>query len=190
MQLNYNVYVFCLRFFLSSIFLFCDLLFFPLSILFCLLSCFLLSYLSFNFSFLQKYCHTSGETSQLLNTQWFISRSTHLQSFRVSGLFQLTSNNPTMTSTSPEEHSSIVHPFFWVQQAAPYLIHQVSPAQDHAKERSSSSYVVYTLCAPRNTSFGKLACCSKTLPQNTMLLSSLFMKECTSQCQSMPDFIV
>lgn len=149
-------------FFLSSIFLFCHLLCFPLSILFCFLPCFLLSYLSFNFSFLQKYCHTSGETSQLLNTQWFIARSTHLQSLRVSGLFQLTSNNTTTTSTSPEQHCSIVHPFFRVQQVAPYLIHQVSPAQDHAKERSSSSYVVYTLCSPRNISFRKVVCCSKT----------------------------
>lgn len=42
---------------------------------------------------------------------------------------------------------------------------------------------MYTLRAPRNTSLGKLVCCSRMLPQDMMLLSSLFMKEyikCTS----------
>lgn len=131
--------------------------------------------LSYNFSFLQKYSQTSGEASQLLNTQSLIARSAHLLDLTHHIRFiQLTLNNPTVTSMSPG-HGSLVHLLFWVQQVA-WHIHYICLAQDAAKVRSYSRQAVYTLTAPRNNSLGKYIYYSRMLTQHTALISSIFMK--------------
>lgn len=132
--------------------------------------------LSYNFSFLQKYSQTSGETSQLLNTQSLIARSTHLLNLTHHIRFiQLTLNNPTVTSMSPGQHGSLVHLLFWVQQVA-WHIHYICLAQDAAEVRRYSRQVVYTLTAPRNNSLRKYIYYSRMLTQHTALISSIFMK--------------